>query len=130
VARLDTEDSFRYQYVYHDLLPSQDRREMVVLHCVIPHELNRGYRGMWGIFVERANGVLITQMTDLVRALEHPVNGFHVIEVSNHGLPVNADLYHSNYGRHIVLDAHLAAVATREVMEQLGIQCDRSVDLR
>ena len=82
--------------------------------------------------VERINGVEITEMRDVVRALQTPVGKFHVIETDDHGPRSESRRsdYHSAHGTRIVIDASRAERATAEILAQHGIPSDRSPDLR
>lgn len=112
--------------------PSARRREVVVIHQVLAHEINLGYHQMREAIVNRVNGVDITEMRDLLRAFENPLGGFHVIETDEHGPRSESSRsdYHASFGTRIVLDAQLARRATEEILAQHGIPSDRSADLR
>ena len=99
---------------------------------MLAHEINLGYHQMREMIVERVNGIDITEIADVVRALASPQGRFHVIETDYHGPRSESHRsdYHSSYGTRIVLDASQTERATREILEQHGIPNDRSPDLR
>jgi hypothetical protein len=122
----------RYANFYYEVLPSERRKQVVLIHSVLAHELNLGYHQVQGAVVERINGIDISEIRDVVRALEHPQNGLHVIETDFHGsrgASFRSDFHHS-FGTRIVLDAAKAAAAQKDILEQHGVSSDRSPDLR
>jgi S1-C subfamily serine protease len=125
-------DHHRYGSFRHDGFPSERRRQVVVIHQVLAHEINLGYHLMSEMVVERVNGVDISDIRDVVRALAQPAGKFHVIETDYHGPRSESHRsdYHSAYGTRIVLDATKTERATAEILEQHGISSDRSADLR
>jgi PDZ domain len=66
---------------------------------------------------------------EVLRALQAPVGGQHVLELDYHGVPGDSSDYHHAFGTRLVIDAQLAARATSEVLAQYGIANDRSADL-
>jgi S1-C subfamily serine protease len=125
-------DHHRYGTYRYDAFPSERRRELVIIHQVLAHEINLGYHLMSEMVVERINGVDIADMHDVVRAFASPHGGFHVIETDYHGPRSESHRsdYHSSYGTRIVLDVARAERATTEILEHHGIPSDRSPDLR
>lgn len=122
----DVEPRFRYLYV--DGLPTPARREVVLLSQVLAHDINVGYHRLLNAVVDRINGVAITQMRDVVRALARPSGKFHVIELDNHAGERSSD-YHAAFGTRLVFRASLAEAATREILERYDISAARSADL-
>jgi hypothetical protein len=122
----------RFANLYFEGLPSDLRKEVVLLHGVLAHAINLGYHQVQGALVNRINGVTITELRDVVRALESPQGKFHVIETDYHGsrrASHSSDFHHA-YGTRIVLDATKVERATKEILEQHAIPHDRSPDLR
>jgi S1-C subfamily serine protease len=122
----------RYQSFQHETFPSEHRKEVVLIHQVLAHEINLGYHQMREAVVERINGVRISEMRDVPGALAQPRGRFHVIETDNHGPrseSARSD-YHTSHGTLIVIDAEKAERATAEILEEHGIPHDRSPDLR
>jgi S1-C subfamily serine protease len=126
------EKHHRYRYQAFDGFPSERRKQIVLIPQILVHDVNLGYHQMRESIVERINGVEITEMRDVVRALEHPQGKFHVIETDDHGPRSESRRsdYHSAHGTRIVLDASRAKQATQEILAQHGIPSDRSADLR
>ncbi|MBX3155970.1 MAG: PDZ domain-containing protein [Deltaproteobacteria bacterium] len=91
---------FRIKHWYYEGLPSPARREIVVLTHVLEHELTADCADMRGAAVAKVNGVPITELRDLARALRSPLAGHHVIELERHA------------ARLLVLDARLATLAS------------------
>ena len=122
----------RYRFHAYEGFPSERRKQIVLLPQILVHEINLGYHQMREAIVERINGIEITEMRDVVRALEQPQGKFHVIETDDHGPRSESRRsdYHSAHGTRIVIDASRAERATREILEQHGIPADRSPDLR
>jgi hypothetical protein len=122
-------DHHRYAYHAYEVFPSPRRKQVVLIHEVLAHAINIGYHQVRGAIVERVNGVDITEMSDLVRALEMSPGRFHVIETDYHGPRSESSDYHSAYGTRIVLDATKTRQATLEILAQNEIAKDRSSDL-
>jgi hypothetical protein len=121
--------AFRYKYLLYDGLPEKARREVIIITEVIPHRINRGYERMFGMVVEAVNGMRISVLSDVVRALEKPLHGRHIIEVDNHRPRLHIHGSKAEFGRLIVFDSVQARQATREILDELGIPSDRSEDL-
>lgn len=122
----------RYANLYYEGLPSEHRKEIVLLHQVLAHEINLGYHQVQGAIIERINDIVITELRDVLRALATPLGKFHVIETDFHGsrrASYSSDFHHS-FGTRIVLDAATVEHATRAILEQHAIPHDRSPDLR
>ena len=124
-------DHHRYANLYYDGFPSAKRRQIVLIHEVLAHDINLGYHQMQAMIVERINGTEIREIADVVRAVQKPRDGFHVIETDYHGSRSESHRsgYHSSYGTRIVLDAGGTAKATAEILAQHVIASDRSPDL-
>lgn len=116
----------RFRHYSEEGLPSQDRRQIVILNQVLAHDANVGYHGVNQAVVVRVNGVPIAEMRDLPAAFAQPRNGFHVLELDNHASVWGAD----GAGTRLVLDAAQAAAANAEILERYGIPSDRSDDLK
>ncbi len=63
--------------------PGDYREEAVVLVGLFPDECNSDMRADLPSIAETINGIPITRLADVVKAFKNPVEGFHVIELSN-----------------------------------------------
>jgi hypothetical protein len=71
------------RFVYYDryqanLFPT--KRKLVILTQVMPTKATVGYEHLNYLVVKRLNGQEITNLADLARASQRPVDGFHKIE--------------------------------------------------
>jgi hypothetical protein len=112
-----------------EVFPTPERKEVVLIAQVLAHQINLGYHQVSGAVVEKINGVVITELGDVLRAIEAPIGKFHVIETDYHGPRSEQSDYHSAYGTRIVLEAAAVAASTAEILAQHGISADRSGDL-
>jgi hypothetical protein len=87
-----------------------DRRRVVVLSSVLADPYNLGYQGFADLPVATVNGRPIDAVSDVAEALEHPLEGFHVVRF----LP-NPRL------NEIVLDAATLDAATARIAAAYGI---------
>jgi S1-C subfamily serine protease len=108
---------------YENGLPSESHKQIVFINEVLPHDLNVGYHDLKQAVVDKINGMPITELKDVPGAFEHPINGYHVIEL-NHAAGDG-----DNFGDWIVLKADGADKDTREILKSFGIPKDRSDDL-
>ena len=97
-----------------------DRKEVVLLSHILPHDVNIGYSRLTDAIVTKVNGRKIGSMKDLVEAFNHPDNGHHVIEIDDHAW----------FGSTIALDAAKTLQATKNLMAQFQMTTDRSPDLK
>jgi hypothetical protein len=70
---------FRLFY-YRSQPPTPERPAQVLLTQVLPDPYNIGYQEQRCLVVDKVNGVPISRLADMRRALAKPVNGFHIIE--------------------------------------------------
>ncbi|MCK6550689.1 hypothetical protein L6R52_32930, partial [Myxococcota bacterium] len=119
----------RFKHYYSNELPSARRKEVVIINQVLAHDANVGYHQLRGAVVDRINGVVITEMADVLTALASPSGAFHVIEIDHHAGRGDSSDYSAFFGTHIVLAAAGADEATREILARYGIASDRSADL-
>ena len=101
-------------------LPTPERRQVILLSHVLPHQVNLGYQGARDVVVERVNGRPVADMRELVSAFAHPQGGFHIVETDGLASP----------GELLALDAAQAAKAHPAILADYGIEKDRSADLR
>jgi S1-C subfamily serine protease len=100
--------------------PSPDRKQVVLISHVLPHEVNVGYDRQANLIVDKVNGKPIGDMKDLIEALKTPLEGYQVIEVDDHAW----------FGTKIVFDAAKATQATADLLAEFKIPSDRSPDLK
>jgi len=100
-------------------LMTPERRQVVIVNQVLPHDINIGYQDLGREVVGRVNGRSIGDMTELAAALSSPVGGVDTIEF--------ADL--SGKGRRLVFDAKKVADAAPDLVKRFGLPGDRSEDL-
>lgn len=71
---------FRLNY-YNSQPRTKERPGLVILSQVLPDEYNIGYQDLRYLVVDSVNGLKISYLPDLQKALAQPVNGFHVIQM-------------------------------------------------
>lgn len=120
---------YRFKSLLNDAFPSAERREVVLVSHVLAHEVNVGYHGVSGAVVERVNGMDISSLMDVQRALLCPVDGLHVVEIFYHGPRGIASDPHSTFGTRIVLDAAAVERCSPEILASHGIANGRSETL-
>lgn len=102
-------DRAPFEFVYAVQNPEKfardGRKKLVFLAGALPSQSTIGYEGVRGAFIEKVNGKPINDITDLAAALEHPVDGLHVIEIDE----VPYTLY---------IDAALAAEDNKQLLPQ------------
>lgn len=108
---------------YENGMATRDRKEIVFINEVLPHDLNVGYHGLKQAVVVQVNGRPISELKDVVEAFRHPLGSFHLVELDH------AAGEGDNFGNWIVLDAKEAKAATEEILKSFGIPKDRSDDL-
>ena len=97
-----------------------ERKEVVLLSHVLPHDINVGYHYFTNVVIDKVNGKKISGIKDLVAAFASPVDGRDVIEFEDHAWD----------GSMMVIDATKAKRATDEIMSAMSIPADRSDDLK
>jgi hypothetical protein len=90
-----------------------ERPQRVVLSQVLPDEVNIGYEGLRNTVLDEINGVKIKQISDIVTALQSPVNGFQVFKFAS-GEPI----------QQAVLDASEIDHANTTIMARFHIPKD------
>ncbi|HET9870642.1 MAG TPA: trypsin-like peptidase domain-containing protein [bacterium] len=109
--------------LYENGLPSPSRKQVVFINEVLPDDLNVGYHDLKQVVVDKIDGMPITQLSDVPLAFQHPIHGYHVIELDE----TEGD--GADAGGQVVFAADGAEKATREIMKSFGISKDRSDDL-
>jgi S1-C subfamily serine protease len=102
-------------YYYHGR-QSSERRQVVVLTNILGDELTVGYDDFKDHVITHVNGKAISQMEDLVEAIEGSEGMYHVI----------AD----EWGNQIVLERDKITETQKMILERYKIDADRSADLQ
>ncbi len=89
---------------------TRDSRRKVLIMMVLPSPYNVGYQYTRDNVIDSINGRAVDSISDVIAALEAPMNGFHVLELA----PTSSR-------RQIVLDAATFHAATAEILEEYGI---------
>ncbi|HUO57464.1 MAG TPA: serine protease [bacterium] len=106
--------------LYNHGVITAERKQVVLISHVLPHDINTGYDKASNLIVDKVNGRPIKEMKDLVAAFAAPQGNYQVIEMDEHAW----------YGSRIVLDAKKAPRANEEIMALFKIPADRSQDLK
>ncbi len=101
---------------YDDGEPSKDRREVVLLSTVLADELNVGYQELQDIVITSVNGMNISTIKDLVKAVEGNEDEFH--------------MFIDKKGNRIVLDRQKTDERQGSILEKYKVGSDRSEDLK
>jgi S1-C subfamily serine protease len=106
--------------LYFHGLPSQDRKQVILVNHILSNAINRGYDSKFSnLIVTKVNGHNISEMKDLIAAFKDPQDGRHIIEIDKP----------KEVGTKIVLDAAKSKKASAEILDKYDIPADRSVDL-
>jgi S1-C subfamily serine protease len=97
-------------------LPTPERRQVVLISHVLADPVNEGYHEYGNLVVRTINGRRIGSLPDVIDAVRHPKDGFHIIETESRLL--------------IVLDADETRKASPQILARYGLPADRSPDLR
>jgi S1-C subfamily serine protease len=97
----------------------KSNRDLVLISYVLPHEVNVGYHDLGSQIISSINGIEISSMEDVVKALKNPVDGYHIIKFDN-------EIHSEGI---LVLDAKKVEAANKEILERFKIAKDRSDDL-
>ncbi|HVE11836.1 MAG TPA: serine protease [Elusimicrobiota bacterium] len=100
-------------------LPTAERKEVVILGHVLPHDINAGYQDYNGVVLESVNGRPVSSLKDVVEGLKSPKGRYHVIVFDR-----------ETDGGILVLDAEAARKANAEILAKYGLPSDRSDDLK
>jgi S1-C subfamily serine protease len=100
---------------YNNGEPTEDRRQVIVLVKVLPGEINIGYHGFEDWVIDTVNGKKLSDMQDLVAAIENNRGAYHVIT--------------NTLGFQIVLDRRKTNMEGPEILQRYKIRADRSEDL-
>jgi S1-C subfamily serine protease len=67
-----------------DYLNGDKREKIVIISGIIPTSYTIGYEQLANLVVSKINGNPIGKLADIMPALDHPLDGFHKIEVEQH----------------------------------------------
>jgi S1-C subfamily serine protease len=101
---------------YLNGIRTTDKKEIILLSKVLADEINLGYHDIDNVVIEKANGRKISDMSDLVRAVEENRNTFHIFE--------------DDSGNKIVLKREVSDKFSSRILETYKIKSDRSEDLK
>lgn len=96
-----------YYARYFDEVFSEGRGKLVLLSQVLPSSDTIGYENLRYLLVTKINDEPIRSLTDVARAVAHPINGFHKIEFADDPkriyldakeIEANASTLEQNYG--------------------------------
>jgi S1-C subfamily serine protease len=113
-AKADLRMLYGYLYAERDRI-DPDRKEFVVISCVLPDSANTYVSDLTNKMVDTINGLRITRLEDVVEAFKKPLGKFHVIGVEGKFKP-------------IVLNAAQAAAADPIILKNYGVPGDRRLD--
>ncbi|NOZ20435.1 MAG: serine protease [Planctomycetes bacterium] len=97
-------------------LPSQKRRQVVVLANVLPDDVNFGYQDIRNAVVAKIDGQPVRDLEHLVNALNDRGRAYHLIELSQ--------------GQQIILGAQTCGNETGRIITDFGIPATCSDDLK
>ncbi len=95
--------------------PTKDRKQIVILVKVLADEVNMGYHSLNFNVISNVNGKRISDIKDLVSAIEEHQGKYHVIE--------------DERGFKIILDRIKVDESTEGILKRYKINSDRSEDL-
>jgi PDZ domain-containing protein len=103
-------DPLLSRYRFETEAQSPERRRFVMISSVLPSSYNVGYQELRDVVIERVNEREIGKIEDVVAALAHPLDGYHVFELS-------ADSPRDQ----VVLEASDLDAATAAILEEYSI---------
>jgi hypothetical protein len=106
---------FRFMY-FTEQKKTVARPSLVILSQVLPDACNLGYQDLRFLTVNKVNDRRVNTLNDLTDALNHPVDGFHVVEL------ITSDTVHQ-----LVLDANQASQASNRIRQRYGLEKDQVI---
>ena len=80
---------FLYYYLYHDIDDIYpEREEFVIINQVLPDPVNTYVSNISSVVVDTVNGIKITQLDDVIAAIEKPIGEYHIITYDNGVRPI------------------------------------------
>lgn len=101
---------------YRNGKPERDRKRIVILTRVLEDEINIGYSDYENSVISYVNGKKISDILDLVKAVEENKEKYHV--------------FIDEYGNQIVLENNKVKERNKIIMDRYKINSDRSEDLK
>ncbi|MBI2070783.1 MAG: trypsin-like peptidase domain-containing protein [Elusimicrobia bacterium] len=120
----------RFKYFLEHVLPSENRRQVVLINEVLADDINIGYHKLKRAVVERINGVAIRDIRDVLDAVSKPQGDFHVIEIDHYSGSGGQSDYDGDAGTRVVVDAKATAKANEPILTRYRVPADRSDDLK
>jgi S1-C subfamily serine protease len=93
-----------------------DKKELVLLTKVLADEINLGYHDIDNVIIEKVNGKKISEIKDVVEAVEKNTGIYHVFEDES--------------GRKIILKKEKVDTYTSRILKTYRINSDRSENLK
>ena len=103
-----------FLYEYYFGVPSEKRKEVVIISRVLAHEINVGYDETYNVAITKANGVAIRDLRQL----------FEILNCAEGTIDIETSI-----GTHVVLDAVNANAADLEILKRYNINARYSPDL-
>lgn len=100
---------------YENGEPSEKLKQVVILAKVLADDVNIGYHTYMDGVIVAVNGVNVTNLNDVIAAIENNKGAFHVFEDSK--------------GHRLILDREQAFKRGPEILRRYKIPSDRSLDL-
>ncbi|MEA1928364.1 MAG: hypothetical protein U9N73_09165 [Candidatus Auribacterota bacterium] len=106
--RTKANKKYLYYYTYRSRRPEPGRRRIVILNKILPDRINLGYQGISDLVLAEVNGLPISEIGDVNKALKHPEDGFHRFTFEE-------------FDREVILPVDTLPEADRRIGEQYGI---------
>ncbi|MBI5244793.1 MAG: trypsin-like peptidase domain-containing protein [Elusimicrobia bacterium] len=114
----DVPENLRHYLLYG--WPAPERKQIILVASVLPDDVNLGYHNLRHLVVERINGRPLSELSDVVKALERPSGEYQIIETDEM----------TDIRGKIVLNAAQAQAAHAAILERFAVPSDRSEDLK
>jgi len=101
---------------YQNGVRTKERKELVLLTKVLADEINLGYHDIDNIIIEKVNGKKISEMRDVVEAIENNTGLYHILE--------------DDSGKKIILKKEKVDKYSNRILQTYRINSDRSADLK
>ncbi len=102
---------YEYEWQYGEI--EEDRKEVVIISEILPHDLNKGYDNLiYDFIVNKVNGKKIAELKDLIDILENTDEEFIIIEEKD--------------GEKIIFKTETLREKNDEILRQYNVVKDRS----